>query len=319
MAEGGTLSFSDPDAYTAAFGDIQFNLTLTGAGDFKAKLTRQRLKDLQLYLCCESLPRIAYFVLPPQRIFLSFPLDRTSLVSDGSSLKGGDTVLHGSQRTHQRSKGACRWGLISLPRAQFASCAKALTGRTITLSGVSKIIRPERAESLRLHRLLRDVCRLAESKRKLIERPEVARALEQELLHAIINCVSTNKAEDHQTRRRHATVMARFEKALTVHTDRRLSMPALCAEIGVSERSLRACCAKFLGVSPKRYILLRRLNKVRSMLQRADRSITSVAQVARSYQFHELGRFAVMYRTAFGESPSATLQRDPELQRAEGA
>jgi hypothetical protein len=38
----------------------------------------------------------------------------------------------------------------------------------------------------------------------------------------------------------------------------------------------------------------------------------SVAEVARNHQFAELGRFAVTHRTTFGESPSATLQRDPQ-------
>jgi transcriptional regulator GlxA family with amidase domain len=75
----------------------------------------------------------------------------------------------------------------------------------------------------------------------------------------------------------------------------------------VPERTLRSCCAEFLGVSPMRYLLLQRLNKARSALRRADPSTTSVTQIARSHQFRELGRFAVTYRTTFGETPSATL------------
>jgi transcriptional regulator GlxA family with amidase domain len=106
--------------------------------------------------------------------------------------------------------------------------------------------------------------------------------------------------------------MDRFEQALSKRIDQKLEMPALCAEIGVPERSLRACCAKLLGVSPTRYFLLRRLNKARSALRRADPSTASVAQVARNHQFLELGRFAVTYRTTFGESPSVTLHRDPQ-------
>jgi transcriptional regulator GlxA family with amidase domain len=53
------------------------------------------------------------------------------------------------------------------------------------------------------------------------------------------------------------------------------------------------------------------LNKARSALRRANPSMATVAEVARNHQFLELGRFAVMYRTTFGESPSVTLQRDP--------
>jgi transcriptional regulator GlxA family with amidase domain len=89
-------------------------------------------------------------------------------------------------------------------------------------------------------------------------------------------------------------------------------MPALCAELGVPARTLRMCCAEFLGVSPTRYLLLQRLNKARAALRRADPSKATVAEVARNHQFLELGRFAVTYRTTFGESPSATLQRDPQ-------
>jgi AraC-like DNA-binding protein len=55
--------------------------------------------------------------------------------------------------------------------------------------------------------------------------------------------------------------------------------------------------------------LLRRLNLVRSALRRADPANASVAEIARSYQFQELGRFAVTYRTVFGEMPSSTLRR----------
>jgi transcriptional regulator GlxA family with amidase domain len=140
----------------------------------------------------------------------------------------------------------------------------------------------------------------------LIENPEVARALVQQMLHAIIHCLADNDADDnHKMRHHHAAVMARFEEALNGHIDQKISMPELCGEIGVPERTLRTCCAKFLGVSPARYLLLQRLNKARSALQCADPSTTSVAEVALNHQFLELGRFAVTYhlwRIAFNHA-----------------
>jgi AraC-like DNA-binding protein len=315
MAENGTLTFSDPDGYAAGFGDARVNLTITGAGDFKARLTRLKLKDLDIYRSYESLPRIAYISLPPEQIFLSFPLGTVSLISDGFALRNDDIVLHGrGGRTHQQSKSACQWGLISLSPEQFASCGKALTGQAIAPPHASRILRPARADILRFQRLFEQACRLAEAARqKLIERPEVARALEQELLHAIFNCLSANETEGNpKTRHHHAAVMVRFEETLRKRIDQKLNMPALCAELGVPARTLRMCCAEFLGVSPTRYLLLQRLNKARWALRRADPSTASVAEVARSHQFLELGRFAGTYRTTFGELPSATLQRDPQ-------
>jgi AraC-like DNA-binding protein len=315
MAENGTLTFSDPDGYAAGFGDAHIKLTITGAGDFKVRLTRLKLNDLEVYRCCESLPRIAYISLPPEQMFLSFPVGAVSVISDGFALRNGDMVLHGrGERTHQRSDGACQRGLISLSPEQFASCSKALIGQAIAPPPASTIHRPARADVLRFQRLLAQACRLAEAARqKLIERPEVARALEQELLHAIINCLAANETDDNpKTRHHHAAVMVRFEETLSKRIDQKLNMPALCAELGVPARTLRMCCAEFLGVSPTRYLLLQRLNKARSALRRADPSTASVAEVARSHRFLELGRFAVAYRTTFGESPSATLQRDPQ-------
>jgi len=106
----------------------------------------------------------------------------------------------------------CRWGLISVTRGRFASCVKALTGRAIALPWASSIFRPGRSEILRFQHLFRQACHLAESKCRLIERPEVASALEQEMLHAIINCISATDAEVHHIRRRHAVRMARLKK-----------------------------------------------------------------------------------------------------------
>src|SRR5262245_33024805 len=116
MADAGTLTFSDPDAYAAAFGDVRLNLTITGPGHFKARLSWLKLKDLEAYWCCENLPRIAHFALPADRIYLSFPAGIVSAISSGRVLRNDEMVLHGcGERVHQRSKGECWWGLISFP------------------------------------------------------------------------------------------------------------------------------------------------------------------------------------------------------------
>jgi AraC-like DNA-binding protein len=315
MMESAALTFNDPDGYAAGFGDVCISLTVTGGGDFEARLARLKLRDLEVHYCCESLRRIAYISLPPEQVFVSFPVGKAaSLISDGSALRNGDFVLHGrGERTIQRSNGACRWGLISLPPEQLAACGKALTGRSISSPRAGTIHRPSRVQVLQFQRLFAQACRLAEARHKLIERPEVARTLEQEMLHAIVNCLTANEASGSLKKRwHHAAVMIRFKEVLDKRIDQRISMPALCAEIGVPERTLRMCCAEFLGVSPARYLLLQRLNKARAALRRADPSTASVTEIARSHQFVELGRFAVTYRTTFGELPSATLQRDPQ-------
>jgi transcriptional regulator GlxA family with amidase domain len=79
--------------------------------------------------------------------------------------------------------------------------------------------------------------------------------------------------------------------------------------MGVTDRALRSCCAEFIGITPSRYVLLRRLKRACGALRETDPAATSVAEVAHSCGFTELGRFAVAYRTVFGEMPSTTLRR----------
>ena len=88
-------------------------------------------------------------------------------------------------------------------------------------------------------------------------------------------------------------------------------MSELCALTGVNERTLRSCCAKFLGISPSHYVLLRRLKQARTVLRDADRATVSVGEIARACGFTALGRFARAYQTVFGETPLTTLRRVP--------
>ena len=105
--------------------------------------------------------------------------------------------------------------------------------------------------------------------------------------------------------------MARFEEVLAGQPNRQLHLPELCRLIGATERTLRSCCAEFLGIGPSRYMLLRRLKAVRIALRDADPAAASVAEIAGGCGFTELGRFAGAYRNAFGEAPSTTLRRAP--------
>lgn len=63
------------------------------------------------------------------------------------------------------------------------------------------------------------------------------------------------------------------------------------------------------GVSPMRYVRDARFARARGALLRADGN-ESVTQIAMTWGFSHLGRFAIEYRARFGESPSQTRRRD---------
>jgi AraC-like DNA-binding protein len=82
----------------------------------------------------------------------------------------------------------------------------------------------------------------------------------------------------------------------------------IALELGLSQRTLRARCRKYVGISPLRYLWLRRMANARDELRRPVQQST-VTEIAMRNHFSELGRFSVAYRRMFGESPSATLRR----------
>jgi AraC-like DNA-binding protein len=132
-------------------------------------------------------------------------------------------------------------------------------------------------------------------------------------VHAMVSCICGGEtAETGSTHHRHAAVMWRLEELLEANSDRTLYLAELCSAAAVSERTLRACCQEHLGMSPTRYLWLRRMHLARRRLRIADPTATTVTEVATKYGFWELGRFSVAYGSLFGESPSASLRRPPE-------
>ncbi|GAA1148689.1 AraC family transcriptional regulator [Nocardioides aquiterrae] len=83
----------------------------------------------------------------------------------------------------------------------------------------------------------------------------------------------------------------------------------LAAEVHLSPRALQAGFRRDLGTPPMMYLRQIRLRRAHQMLKQADRDATTVRAVAVSLGILHMGRFAAAYRSAFGESPSDTLNR----------
>jgi AraC family ethanolamine operon transcriptional activator len=110
----------------------------------------------------------------------------------------------------------------------------------------------------------------------------------------------------HLSRRRAA--VRRVEELLDASGDEVPSIPTLCAVAGVSERTLEYAFREQLGMTPVRFLKIRRLNRVRRGLLGAEPG-ASVTAIALRAGIYDLGRFAGEYRQLFGELPSQTLRR----------
>src|SRR6516165_3387701 len=259
MPGSGTSTFIDPDDYQASLDRVPLDLLLvTSRGEFKASVTSARLNHLYLLRSEEDFPRVAYISLSPALVFVGFP-GRSSppIVWGGVELHPGEIVLHSSaERFHQRTAGPCSWGLIGLASAQFERYSKTLTGKALTAPAAGRVLWPAARNSARLLRLFTQACRLAQTRPKVLGHPEVARGLEQGIIHALMNCLRSTRVKRNgpatQDRQR---ILMRFEDVLADRLGGLSRMSELCALTGVNERTLRSCCAEFLGISPSRYVL----------------------------------------------------------------
>ena len=314
MPGSGTRTFLEPDHYEASLRQTQIEILTTLTSKFKARLTWAELHDLQVLRCEEDFPRVAYVCLGPQLSFVTFPAHSGPLpIWGGTELRPGEIVFHGrGERLHQSTPGSFVWNVIALDPLQLQKYGRALSGKPFSLPSEGKILRPSPRDVARLRRLHAHVCRLAETKPKLLAHTEVARAIEQGLIQTLVACLTAASVQaEGPTKRRRARIMIRFEEVLAEHLSEPLLTTELCELIGVTERTLRSCCAEFLGMSPVRYVLLRRLSRARVALRDAAPDGANLLELVRGFGFTELGRFEAAYRVAFSETPLTTLQRAP--------
>jgi AraC-like DNA-binding protein len=311
MAASGGVIFTDAEDFVGALQEARIELVVTGPGVFWARLTRVVLPHLDVLSVSESLPRTAYIAWRPERACVAFPLRADSFpVWGGVRLQRGHLVFHSrGERLHQRTNGPTEWGVLSLEPRRLAAVGRALTGRDLIAPLAGRLLRPARREIARLLGLHAAAARLAKQQSKLIRDPEVMRAMQHDLIEALVSCLTSEDERDLGGWRCRKQVMDRFEHVLAENPATQIPVSELSAAIGLSERTLRSCCTEFLGISPSRYLRLRRLRLTHLALRAVGSAPTSVADVARRYGFSELGRFAEAYRASFGESPSTTLRR----------
>jgi AraC family transcriptional regulator, ethanolamine operon transcriptional activator len=94
--------------------------------------------------------------------------------------------------------------------------------------------------------------------------------------------------------------------------DRPHTVQSLSRDLGIPSSTLRSACYSFAKIPLDQTLTLLRLNGARRDLIGAGGSARKVSDVAMDWGFFHWGRFALRYRTLFGETPSQTI-RDSRL------
>ncbi len=98
------------------------------------------------------------------------------------------------------------------------------------------------------------------------------------------------------------------EDYLCAHLNWPVSRAELAKASGTSIRTLSRAFMRHHGMGPMQFLKARRLDAAYRDLLGTKPQHNSVTEVALRYGFNHLGMFAIDYRQAFGELPSATLR-----------
>jgi len=260
-----------------------------------------------------SLPQVVHVADTAGRCAIGFVADpqNPTPYRNGDELLPNVMIVSSIMGDHHfRMPGASQIASMTLSAVDLAAASNALNGRELIAPAVTRHVRISDALMVRLRRLHDATCHLAAYTPDVLAHPEVAKAMEEGLIHAMVGClaegaIAERKADAHLR----MPVMHRFERAISEAEGQPLYLTEVCARIGVQERTLRNHCLEYLGMSPHRYLWLRRMDQARRALSLADPMGKTVTTIANDYGFWELGRFSVAYRKLFGESPSTTLRK----------
>jgi AraC-like DNA-binding protein len=322
MPSSRVFSFSDPYQYQHAVRGSAERISVTAKGDFRASLTRIDLDRLWMQRGSANLPEVALSATTVERVGLFFLADheQAPIRFNGMEFSPGELIIDAPRGGYNhRADGPLRWAALSLTPKDFAA-AGLLAGRELTIPSTARRVCPPPASIARLMSLHRRAADFAWTAPEKLTHPGVARSLEHALIHAMVRCLTDDSSDQTTAGNRHrAAVIARFEDFLAANYARPLYMMEICEATRVSVRTLQVCCNEQLGMSPQRYLWLRRMHLARRALLRADPATTTVTAVATDHGFWELGRFSVQYMGIFGESPSATLRKPPDDARHPGS
>jgi hypothetical protein len=126
-----------------------------------------------------------------------------------------------------RSSAPCKWSTMSLVPEDLAAAGETITGRGLAPPTFFDMVAPSAPALSRLRELHEAASHLAKTAPAILAKPEVARAMEQALVEAMVLCLAQSRYDDvGNTHRQRARVMRRLEEVLRATSEETLYMPS---------------------------------------------------------------------------------------------
>lgn len=308
-----SVCFEDVDQLSEFFGYSQMQRIQLSCGSFQSKFLAIQIGDLSFTRIFTN-QSIQTWGLKPQG-YLAFALIWAA--------KGGNFYAHGQPLCPQTDfYGFDRQretGLVSpqeammsnlfIPVATFEAYANDLQrydldDRFFASNHVS--ILPDQMGEIKDS--LRELFWLAEHKPYWLQQPHIPELVANDLVPLVIQGIpikgrSTPTLKSSRRRK----LIAQAEQEMVAHLEKPLTLKELAKRLESSSRALSYGFQYLFGMSPMRYLKVRRLNAVRRCLKVSNPENCTIEALANQFGFWNPGHFAKDYRVMFGELPSKTL------------
>ena len=246
MPSSAVRTFNDPVEYFTGIRNLQIVGIVQRRGEFRARSTRIDLHRLWMYRFEEDLPRIMKVTPSGMRAVVLFAsqTDQPPIQINGIEISQNQIVTFGLDwEWYFRSSAACEWSTMSLTPGDLAAASESIIGRELLPPTFARSIAPPPAALSRLRKVHDAAAHLAETAPDILAKPEVARAMEQALIEAVVFCLDDSHSDEvRNVERQRARMLRRLEEVLVANSEQPLYMAELCAQVGASYWTLRDCC-----------------------------------------------------------------------------
>jgi AraC-like DNA-binding protein len=143
------------------------------------------------------------------------------------------------------------------------------------------------------------------------QQPLIAGAAAPLLATALLECYPSNATAEHDLLN-DPTVPGALKDAVSFihgHAADDIGVNDVAASVHLTARAVQYLFRQRLDTTPTEYLRRVRLHRARQELTASRGSRTSVSEIAARWGFAHTGRFAVLYRQTYGESPHNTLRQ----------
>ncbi|MDT4833772.1 Helix-turn-helix domain protein [compost metagenome] len=311
-----TYSGLDPSlAFDIVYGG-HFEHRLLSARHSTLEHQRLTLPGVLLETGRYDFPVVARGVMPKDVVCIGLMADGAEVTRYNTAAIESDEIQvypSGSDLLYHAT-GASRWINFIVPETVLQSAALAHAGRPLSLPKREAVsIRLPTGGRKHLAQLADDAFALGRSLETTGIATPLARSVGLGLVESYAAALCTATQTDRKrtiAAQQHLRLILACERLAVSEDVLTVELDNIARRSGYGRRSLELIFNRTLGMPPGRWFLNIRLNGVMRELLMAT-SDCRIATVASQWGFQHLSRFAYQYHRAFGELPSATLNRSP--------